>query len=409
MRGAQSASLRRAPSNHEPVTSIELYFDLVYAFSITQLSHHLLSQPTWEGAWQTLVLLGAVWLVWVYTAWVTNWLDPQRLPVRLLLLALMLISLLFSAALPEAFGASGLLVAITFVVMQVGRTLFVVVALRGDRLQRNFERILAWSIASGCLWIVGAFLPVGMRQIVWALAIAVDLIGSAVGLYTPGLGRSRTLDWNIEGNHIAERCQAFILIALGESVVVIGATVASVHSANAAEIATFVGTFLGSALLWWLYFDRSAEEGARLIAASDDPGRLGRTAYHIVHPIMIAGIIVAAAADGLIIAHPTAVGDAPTAWMTLGGAALFLTGHALFKVVMWRAVSWSRVAAIIALALLGWLAPHVSALALGFCTLGILFSVALADWLRAHRATTAEEAATPPDDAPSHMIGADAS
>jgi low temperature requirement protein LtrA len=382
MTRVQTASLLRVRSGAERVTNIELFFDLVYVFAITQLSHHLLGNTTWEGAVQTLLLLAAVWLAWVYTASATNYLEPERIPMRLLLLALMLVSLVMSAALPAAFGTGGLVVAGAYAIIQVGRTSFAILALRGEVLQRTFERVLAWYIVISCLWLLGAISTVHVRELVWALAIAVDLLGGAVGYYTPGLGRSRTWDWTIEGNHFAERCQAFILIALGESIVVIGANLAGLHTVTGWELAAFIIAFIGSAALWWLYFDRSAEAGARRLAASHDPGRLGRSAYVFIHPIMVAGIIVAAAADAEVLAHPSAVGQAATAWMVLGGAALFLAGHALFKAVVWRETPWSRIVAISVLALLGLLAPHVSALALGICAAAVLVGVAVTDRLR---------------------------
>jgi len=107
-------------------------------------------------------------------------------------------------------------------------------------------------------------------------------------------------------------------------------------------VAAFVVAFAGSAALWWIYFDRSAEASARRIATSPDPGRLERSDYHFIHSIMVAGIIVAAAADEEVLTHPLAAGEAATTWMTLGGAALFLAGHALFKAVVWRVTPWSR-------------------------------------------------------------------
>jgi low temperature requirement protein LtrA len=185
MSGRKTASLLRAHSGAVRVSNIALFFDLVYIFAITQLSHHLLGNPTWEGAWQTLLLLAAVWLVWVYTVAVTNYLDPERMPVRLLLQALMLLSLVLSAALPTAFGTGGLEVAGAFVTMQLGRTIFGIVALRGEALQRTFVRLLAWNIVSGCLWLLGAVWPAQVREWVWALAIAIDLLGAAFGFYLP--------------------------------------------------------------------------------------------------------------------------------------------------------------------------------------------------------------------------------
>jgi low temperature requirement protein LtrA len=160
------------------------------------------------------------------------------------------------------------------------------------------------------------------RELLWLLAVAVDVTGGLVGFYTPGLGRSSTADWTIEGNHFAERCQAFLLIALGESVVVIGATLASLRAVDGAEIIAFLAAFAAASALWWIYFDRSAEEAAQVIAASDDPGRLGRSAYHLLHPVMVAGIIVTAAADEKVLAHPAGTPDPAAALMILGGSAL---------------------------------------------------------------------------------------
>jgi low temperature requirement protein LtrA len=362
------------------VTNIELFFDLVYVFALIQLSHRLLDHPTWEDAWQTLLLLAAVWLVWVYTTWVTNYLDPERLPIRVLLLGLMLVSLVMSASIPTAFGAGGLVMASAFAIMQIGRTIFTLVAVRGTALQLTFERLLVWCVISGCIWLLGAMWPSPIRELLWALAIAVDLLGAAIGFYTPGLGQSRTLDWTIRGAHFAERCQAFVLIALGELFLIIGANLVSLGALTLLTLIAFLVDFVTSAALWWIYFDRSAEEGARQIAASRDPGRLGRSAYQFVHPIMIAGIIVIGAGDDAILAHPSAVGEAATGWMVLGGSILFLAGHALFKAVVWEAPPWPELAAIIALTLLGLslrlFAPHLSALALGILTATVLVGVA---------------------------------
>src|ERR687885_386940 len=122
--------LRTRDGEEQRVTPLELFFDLVYVFAITQLSHLLLDHLTIEGALETLFLLLAVWWAWVYTTWVANWFDPDRLPVRLMLVVVMLASLVMSVAIPEAFGERGLMFAAAYVVIQVGCTLFVVIALR---------------------------------------------------------------------------------------------------------------------------------------------------------------------------------------------------------------------------------------------------------------------------------------
>src|ERR1700759_3242732 len=147
--------LLRDRSGVQRVTNIELFFDLVYVFAVTQLSHYLIGHSTVTGALQTGLLLAMVWLVWSYTAGVTNWLDPELMAVRLLLVVLMLISLAMSASLPRAFEDLGLWVGLAYAVQQIGRSVFMVIALRGHPLQANFQRILAWCVASSALAVAG--------------------------------------------------------------------------------------------------------------------------------------------------------------------------------------------------------------------------------------------------------------
>src|SRR5215475_1130951 len=393
--------MMRDRTGQQRVTNIELFFDLVFVFAVTQLSHFLLSGPgsgthprtelVLSGHALTAVLaallLTMVWLLWSYTTWVTNWLDPALIPVRLMLLVLAAISLVSSAALPTAFGRYGLIVGAAYLVIQVGRSAFTVVVIGDPVLRRNSQRILAWCVVSGSLALAGGLVHGDARILLWAGAVAIDLLGGAAGFYTPGLGKSQTAEWTIEGGHFAERCQGFILIAIGESIVVIGASLASrldAGSLTGAEISAFVIAVVGSVALWWVYFDRTAEDAATVIARSEDPGRIGRTAYHLIHPIMVAGIIVAAAADVAVAAvaaehRGTGHASAWDAWLILGGPALFLIGHAAFKAAIWRRVSWHRLAAIVALGLFGLLTPHVSALVLAGCSAGAVVAVAIAD------------------------------
>jgi low temperature requirement protein LtrA len=374
-----TTSLLRDRSGNRRVTNIELFFDLVYVFAVTQLSHYLLRVPTVEGAFQTAILLALVWLAWAYTMWVTNWLDPDRLQVRLLLVALMLVSLAMSVALPRGFGPWGAWVGGAYALMQIGRTIFMIAALPPGPLRRNFERILVWCVVSGALAVAGGVAGGHVRELLWLAAIGVDVLGGLLGFEVPGLGRSRTSDWTIEGGHFAERCQAFILIALGESIVIIGATLSVVAHVSATEIAAFVVAFAGSVALWWLYFDRSADASAEIIASSADPGRLGRSGYHLIHPVMVAGIIVAAAGDEKILTDPSMHATTASAWLILGGPALFLAGHAAFKCVLWGIISWTRLAGIAVLALLALAVPALPEIALAGCAAAVVAVVAATD------------------------------
>lgn len=372
-------NLLRPDSDDVKVTTVELFFDLVYVFAVTQLARLLVAHHTIDGAWQATILLALIWQAWVYTTWVTNWIDPDRLPTRVMLVAVMLGSLTLAAELPRAFSDQGMVIAVGYAAMQVGRSIFAIVALRGHRLQRNFERILTWSVLSGAVMIAGALLHGHARELVWAAAVGFDYLGGRFGFWTPGLGRSTTAEWTIEGSHFAERCEAFVIIALGESIVSIGSTLSELSHVSATQVVTFGAAFLTTVGLWWVYFDRVAEHGSQRIAGSSDPGRLGATAYHLVHPVIVGGIIAAAAADQLVLRHPQERGQLPTTLLVLGGVALFLGGHAIFKAIVFRVVPWSRILAVVALAALLLLAPHVSALVLGLATLVVIVAVAVMD------------------------------
>ncbi len=374
--------LRTRDGGEQRVTPLELFFDLVYVFAITQLSHLLLDHPTVGGALETLFLVLAVWWAWVYTTWVTNWFDPDRLPVRLMLVGVMLASLVMSVAIPDAFGERGLMFALAYVTIQVGRTAFVFFALirslgRSHPLSRNFQRILFWLATAGVLWIAGGLAEGEARYVLWILALAVEYAGPVAGFWTPGLGRSPTEVWNVEGGHLAERCQLFVIIALGESILVTGTTFGEIE-ASTATISAFVVAFLGSVALWWIYFARAAEAARTVFASSEDPGRIARSAYTYFHLPMIAGIIAVAAGDELVVAHPYYLGTPASIALTLGGTALFLAGHAFFKWAVFGLLPWSRAVAIAALAMLIPVGFVIPALALsGAATLIV---VLLAAW-----------------------------
>jgi low temperature requirement protein LtrA len=370
--------LRDRGRGEQRVTPLELFFDLVYVFAITQLSHLLLDHPTVGGALQTLFLLLVVWWAWQYTAWFTNWFDPDAPSVRLVLGAVMLASLAMSAAIPEAFGDRGLAFALAYVAIQAGRTAFAVLALGADHpLGGGFRRILAWFAASGVLWVAGGLLEGWSRYAVWLLALAADYAGPAARYRTPWLGTSRTEEWTIEGAHFAERCQLFVIIALGESIIITGATFAETE-ASAATVAAFAVAFVGSAALWWTYFARSAREAGEVIARSADPGRVARSAYVYCHIPIVAGIIAVAAADELVLAHPEDPGTAASVALILGGTALFLAGHGLFVWAVSGSVPWTRFAAIVALAALAPVGPSLPALALSAAAAAVV--VVLGAW-----------------------------
>jgi len=347
-----AVSLLRARTGLRGVANIELFFDLVYVFALTQLSHYLLDHASLEGVVQAAVLFGMVWTIWAATAYLVNWLDPHQLPVRRMLLAVMVISLISSAAIPEAFGPAGLVFGASYAAVQIGRNLFAVYATRHEALERNFQRFFVWSLIGGSLAILGGLAQGHLREVVWALVVAIDLFSAAVGFYVPGLGRTATREWNIDGAHAAERIQAFVMIALGESIVIIGASLTGFKDLRIVETLAYLLAFITTVTLWWIYFDRSAAFAARALASSPDPGRLARSAFYWAQVPMVAGIIAVAAGDRLLLAQPTQPAGVATACILLGGTAMFLAGHALFKLAIWHHVSRAHIAAIILLLLL---------------------------------------------------------
>jgi low temperature requirement protein LtrA len=375
--------LRERKANEQArVGFVELFFDLVFVFAVTQLSHKLLESLTPRGALETLILFMAVWWAWIDTAWVTNWLDPEKRPVRLMLFALMLAGVILSTSLPEAFGARGIGFAVAYTAIQVGRSLFTLVALRGrdDGNYVNFQRITIWAAGSSLLWLAGAFADENLRLALWAIAVAADCVAPSAGFWTPWHGRSTPADWQIEGGHIAERCGLFIIIALGESILVTGATFAALEW-NPTSIASLLVAFTGSVAMWWIYFDSGHERGSERIVHSSEPGRLARLAYTYINLTIIAGIIACAVSDDIVLAHPYGHVDPATAAVIVGGPALYVGGTLLFRWSISRRASRSQIAGLILLALLVPAAGALSPLALAALATLVLVVVAVVEQL----------------------------
>src|SRR5919198_2619854 len=180
--------LRRTADREQRATTLELFYDLVFVFAVTQVSHHLLDDLTWRGAGQSALLLLVVWWSWNYTTWVTNELDPESPVVRLLMIAIMLASLLMAAALPDAFGAEAGLFVGSYLAIQVGRHTFLTfAAAQAGTLERaRAGRILVWFAGAGVFWVAGALADGAARTILWLIALAIDYGGPLALFWIPG-------------------------------------------------------------------------------------------------------------------------------------------------------------------------------------------------------------------------------
>ena len=366
------------PNQHSRVTYAELFFDLVFVFAVTQISHTLLAHFTPLGVLQTALLFLAVWWVWVYTSWITNWLDPEKTPVRLLLFGLTLGGLVLSTSIPAAFDGRGLWFAIAYAAMQVGKTVFLWAStLPSQSLARaNAIRITTWLAMSAIFWIAGGLAEGPSRLVLWAIALVIEYISPAVRFWIPRYGASSVADWAVEGGHMAERCAGFIIIALGESIVVTGATFAEL-TWTTENVLAFVSAFVGCLAMWWIYFHKGAEAGSEQISRSSEPGRLARLAYTYLHMPIVAGIIVAAVADELVLKHPSGHSDLKTVISAIGGPLLFLFGTILFKHSFRGFLQLSHGVGIIALCVLAWFASELSPLMLSILTTAIMIVVAV--------------------------------
>ncbi|MDC7681947.1 low temperature requirement protein A [Asticcacaulis sp. BYS171W] len=379
----------RSAAHSGRVSFIELFFDLVFVFAITQLSHSLLAHFTPRGALETVLLLLAVWWVWIYTSWVTNWMNPESGPVRVMLFVLMLVGLGLTTSLPQAFSSPvhGLIFAGCYVAMQVGRSLFMAISVRGHSYENhlNFIRISVWFATSGIFWIWGAFSSGDLRLGLWAVALLIEYIGPRAFYWIPVIGKSSFASWDVDGEHLAERCGLFVIIALGESILVMGASFA--HEALSLDTTlAFLQSFVTCIAMWWLYFGLTASKASHKIAHAELPGELAQVAYTYIHLLLVAGIILTAVGDEHVLMHPHEEAGIVNIASILGGPALYLLGNLLFIRV--TASKWAplHLLGIVALAGVGagafYCALPLNALGLAFVSAAVLVVVSLVEpWL----------------------------
>ena len=377
---------RQVAAEEQRATSLELFYDLVFVFAITQVSHLLLEHLTWAGAGQALLVLLVVWWSWNYTTWVTNELDPESLSVRVLMIALMLATLLMAIAIPQAFGKHALLFVGSYVAIQVGRHTFLTFAAAepGTIERERAGRILTWFVAAGVLWIAGALVDGPARVAFWLAALALDYGGPLVTFRVPGLPRVAPEAWSVGTEHFAERFGLFVILALGESIVITGATTSALDL-DTARFVAFGMAFLLTAALWWLYFTSVARIAQRHLELSENRTLLARDAYTYLHLIIVAGVIVSAVGDELVIAHPLEVLPGDQVAAVVAGPAIYLLAHALFRLRMAGSVSWKRLGGALVCVLVGFVGVYVPALVVAALLIAVLVAVIVSEYVAAAR------------------------
>lgn len=371
------AALRNLGPEETPrVTTMELFFDLVYVFSIIQLSHFLLAHISWMGALEAVTLFAAVWWAWNYTAWATNWVNPDHASGRGLMIVLMGCALAMAIAMPEAFGERAGLFAGAYVAMALIRAAYMTLVFRGQIMGRNYAQLGAWSALSGLCWIVGAVFAEA-RLVLWIIAVVLDYAAPYLGFWLPGKGGTPMESWSLKGLHLFERNQLIFIIALGESILLLGGLLVD-HPLN---LDTVVAATIGFALivtLWWIYFVDLSEPAEERFQHEKDHTRLARAGLAHSHGVAVCGAIIMAVAIELIVAHPHDPIHAPTALIAFAGPAIFLLGCAMFLQVMAARLRRAYLVAVAGLGLWAFIVVtlHLNGLWLGSGVLAIMLAVA---------------------------------
>jgi low temperature requirement protein LtrA len=314
-----------ARSEHEQqVTPLELFFDLVFVFAITQVTSLLSETPTWTGVLHGMLVLTALWWAWAAYAWLTNTVDSDEGLVRIAMLAAMAAMLIVSLAVPHAFDEDGVLFALAYMAVRLLHIALYALAGKDDPdLLGAVLRLAPTAVLGPSLLIFAGFLDGREQVAVWILALALDYLGPAV------IGRGR--GWRVSVEHFAERHGLIVLIALGESIVALGV--------GATEIELTVGVVAAAVLaivvvsgLWWLYFDVAAIIAREIVskATGVEQARLARDGYSYLHMPMVAGIVLFALGLKKTLGEVGEPLDTVPAFALAGGVALYLLAHCAF-------------------------------------------------------------------------------
>ncbi|MET7959122.1 low temperature requirement protein A [Micromonospora zamorensis] len=333
-----TAALVRRPDGSTRATLLELLFDVVFVASLALTSTLLAERHTWSGAAVVLLMLTAIWWTWSVTSTTTEFYDPQQRPIQAILTVAMVGSVGMAASLPMVSDGHAMIFAISYVGTHVVRGIILVTSLHRQRHRSAMiraTRFLFWFVVSGVFWITGAVSGT-VNWGLWAIAITIDLVSAAARYPTPRLGRVPLDQYERTTGHLGERYQQFVILALGDIILVPTLQVSRGDLAGLRVTALF-GAFAMMLLLWQIYVFRAGE----LLEAGARVGRPARVAPY-THLVMLVGVVGTAASFDLVVTRPT--GTTPVGWLLLimGGPALFVIGRILFTLLVSKIVPWRR-------------------------------------------------------------------
>lgn len=311
------------------VTPIELFFDLIYAFAVSQLTQYLLSNLSWQGVFRTLVILVAIYMVWAYTSWAATMIRADQSVTHWMILLIMFIGFLMNISVAGAFSNSGWLFIATYLIIQLGRTCWTIVYSPDVMFRDHFWRVLIWQVMSAPIWIAGACVPSNIRILLWLVAAGIDLIGTWLAHPLP----SRHLfseGVEFDAAHLLERCRLFRLIAMGEMVFTLGA---AITAENLNWMTVLLGTVTMAEIvsLWVLTFGRFFSVVRSHVEKTGNPLRASRYAINAL-VIILFGLISISVANEQIILHPFEVPSPVLSFLLGGGPILFLVAQGWYLI-----------------------------------------------------------------------------
>jgi len=315
------------PEHHveteQKVTPLELFFDLVFVFAITQVTALMAEEPTWAGLAKGMLVLSALWWAWASYSWLTNTVNAEEGATRAVMIAAMAATLVASLAVPGAFGSEALVFALAYAVVRLLHIVIYILAAPTADVRAAIERMAPGFVVFCGLLIAASFFDGWVQGAIWCFALIVHV----TGLWFTGVR-----GWSVSPSHFAERHGLILIIALGESIVSIGVGAAGLE-VDAGVIAAASLGVLATSALWWAYFDVVAPVAERLLrrAQGEARARLARDSYTFLHLPMVAGIVLLALGIKKAIAHTHDDLEIVPAVALCGGAGLYLLALVAFR------------------------------------------------------------------------------
>jgi low temperature requirement protein LtrA len=365
------------------VTPLELFFDLVFVFALTQVTTLLSNDTTWAGVGRAVLVLAALWWAWTGYAWLTNTVDPDEGIARVAMLAAMAAMFVAALAVPDAFGSEGVVFGVAFLIVRVMHVALYALAGRGDPdLFAAVMRLVPSTVVGAALIIAAGFVDGTLKPMLWLAALIIDYFGPLAG---GGRG------WRVQPAHFVERHALIIIIALGESLVAIGVGADGAELDLGVIVSAVLG-LLAATAFWLAYFDFFTIRAERVLGEQTGAQRVAfaRDVFSYLHLPMVIGIVLFALAMKKTIAHVGGELDTIPAFALCVGPAVYLLAFVAIRFRLSRTLSRGRAIAAIAFALLLPVAVAVPAVVALTLVTGVWFGLHAYEliWWREQRAQT---------------------